>query len=243
MKKWVLKYLESKGYEVIKIKTKPNPDIDIDNDAAFEPLLKQCQAFTMTSKARLFALNQAVKYIEQLNIPGHIVECGVWRGGSSMMSALSLLPNTNREIYLYDTFEGMNEPTENDVKITGEEAFETWQGHDKCEADLEDVQTNMGCTNYPAQKIHYIKGKVEDTIPQTLPAQIALLRLDTDWYESTYHELTHLYPLLAKGGVLIIDDYGHWQGARKAVDQYFTENNVQILLNRIDYTGRIAIKG
>lgn len=243
MKEWILKYLKLKGYEVVKIKTKPNPDIDMDNEAAFVPLLNECEAFTMTSKARLFALNQAVKYIEQRNIAGDIVECGVWRGGSSMMSALSLGPNTSRDIYLYDTFEGMNEPTENDVKITGEEAFETWQDRDKCEADLADVQTNMARTHYPAQKIHYVKGKVEDTIPHTLPAQIALLRLDTDWYESTYHELTHLYPLLAKDGVLIIDDYGHWQGARKAVDQYFAENNIQILLNRIDYTGRIAIKG
>ena len=90
--------------------------------------------------------------------------------------------------------------------------------------------------------IRFVKGKVEDTIPKNTPEKIALLRLDTDWYESTYHELTHLFPLLSKHGVLIIDDYGHWQGARKAVDQYFGENNIQILLNRMDYSGRMAIK-
>jgi hypothetical protein len=85
-------------------------------------------------------------------------------------------------------------------------------------------------------------GKVEDTIPADIPEKIALLRLDTDWYESTKHELIHLFPRLQKGGVLIIDDYGFWKGARKAVDEYFAENNIQILLNRIDDTGRMAIK-
>ncbi len=87
-----------------------------------------------------------------------------------------------------------------------------------------------------------IKGKVEETIPHDIPEKISILRLDTDWYESTYHELVHLYPRLVKGGVLIIDDYGHWQGARKAVDQYFQENNIPVLLNWIDYTGRVAVK-
>lgn len=100
----------------------------------------------------------------------------------------------------------------------------------------------MALSHYPTQNIHYIKGKVEDTIPQNAPDQIALLRLDTDWYESTKHELVHLFPRLVKGGVLIIDDYGYWKGARKAVDEYIEENNLQILLSRMDETGRIAIK-
>jgi hypothetical protein len=88
----------------------------------------------------------------------------------------------------------------------------------------------------------FIKGKVEETIPEQAPAQIALLRLDTDWYESTYHELVHLYPRLSPGGILIIDDYGHWAGARKAVDEYFAEHRLNLFLHRIDYTGRICIK-
>jgi hypothetical protein len=83
---------------------------------------------------------------------------------------------------------------------------------------------------------------VEDTIPGNMPKKIALLRLDTDWYESTKHELTHLFPLLQSNGVLIIDDYGHWEGARKAVNEYISDKHIRILLNRIDYTGRIAIK-
>jgi len=107
---------------------------------------------------------------------------------------------------------------------------------------LEEVKRNLRLTGYDESRITYIQGKVEDTIPVRASERIALLRLDTDWYESTYHELVHLYPRLSVGGVLIIDDYGHWQGARRAVDQYIEENRLKILLNRIDYTGRIAVK-
>jgi hypothetical protein len=95
---------------------------------------------------------------------------------------------------------------------------------------------------YPKEKLHYVQGKVEDTIPGAAPGQIALLRLDTDWYESTHHELIHLYPRLSAGGVLIVDDYGHWQGSRRAVDEWIAQTGARILLNRIDYTGRVAVK-
>ena len=100
----------------------------------------------------------------------------------------------------------------------------------------------MLSTKYPKKNLIFIKGKVEDTIPLTVPPKIALLRLDTDWYESTYHELKYLFPLLSNKGALIIDDYGCWAGAKKAVDTYFDENKIVILLNRIDYTGRLGIK-
>jgi O-methyltransferase len=97
-------------------------------------------------------------------------------------------------------------------------------------------------TGYDAARLHFVKGKVEDTLPAEAPPQICLLRLDTDWYESTRHELRHLYPRLARGGVLIIDDYGHWQGARQATDEYLAEQRIPLLLNRIDYGARIALK-
>ena len=109
-------------------------------------------------------------------------------------------------------------------------------------ASLDEVFANVLSTGYPKEKIHLIKGMVEDTIPHTLPTSLSLLRLDTDWYESTKHELTHLYPLLRTKGILIIDDYGHWQGAKEAVDEYFREHGDSIYLHRIDYTGRILVK-
>ena len=206
---------------------------------------------TMTSPERIYSLIEAVKYIERNNIEGDIVECGVWKGGS-MMAVAETLKNLNsihRSLYLYDTYEGMSEPTEHDKTWHGEMASALLTSDTDKEKNLvwaysalETVQKGMGSTNYPANKINYVKGKVEDTIPSTKPATIAILRLDTDWYESTIHELIHLYPLLNKGGVLILDDYGHWQGAKKAVDEYIAQNKIQILLNRIDETGRIAIK-
>jgi hypothetical protein len=206
----------------------------------------------MTGVERMYALYKSVEYIVKNNTKGDIVECGVWRGGSSMLIAKTLLKFncTDKIIHLYDTFEGMSTPTEKDLDATGSSAADLLKApktKDKdsiwCIADLDDVKNNMAKTNYPASNINYVKGKVEETIPENSPGNsIALLRLDTDWYESTQHEMKHLYPLLSTEGVLILDDYGHWQGAKKAVDEYFSTEKKSLLLNRIDYTGRIAIK-
>jgi len=207
--------------------------------------------YTLTSTERLNALIDAVNYIVKNKIDGAMVECGVWKGGSTMAMALMLkrLGAENRDLYLYDTFSGMSAPSDADISIHGEQAHEKFSrtrisedASDWCLSPLDEVKENMYSTGYQKEKIHFIKGKVEDTIPKDIPNEIALLRLDTDWYESTRHELTHLFPLLKLKGVLIIDDYGHWEGARKAVDEYISGNNICILLNRIDYTGRIAIK-
>lgn len=213
----------------------------------FYELCSRVRPFTMTSVERLYALYEAVRYIATAGIDGDILECGVWRGGSSMMAALTLSEfDLSRTIWLYDTFEGMPPPGEHDVQYTGEHASRVLASANRAPgtsnewawATLDDVRSNIASTGYPA--VEYVKGKVEETIPAHAPSRIALLRLDTDWYESTRHELEHLYPRLAAGGVLIIDDYGHWQGARRAVDEYFAAR--PILLNRIDYTGRIAVK-
>ena len=166
-----------------------------------------------------------------------------------MTIALTLLAqgDRSRSLYLYDTFEGMSAPTADDKSLDGVPADELLDRDPKgtglwCYATLDDVRANMLSTGYPADKIHLIKGKVEDTIPQNLPASLALLRLDTDWYESTKHELTHLYPRLSAKGILVINDYGHWQGARKAVDEYLHERGDKVYLHRINYTGRILVK-
>ncbi|MCA0382016.1 MAG: TylF/MycF family methyltransferase [Bacteroidetes bacterium] len=241
------KVLGKLGYVITKKQMEEPVAGDMMGDEPFMELYQQVKPYTMTSPERLYALHKAVLYTIEKNLPGDFVECGVWRGGSSMMIALTLkqLGVQNRHLYLYDTFEGMSEPTEADKDLAGGDAAQLLATHDKTAgiwafADLQDVQQNMQLTGYPTANIHYVQGKVEDTIPATIPAAIALLRLDTDWYESTKHELEHLYPLLAPQGALIIDDFGHWQGAKKAVLEYFDKQPV--LLNRIDYTGRILIK-
>lgn len=243
------KILKQFNFQLVKTNQRLNPFSDFEDD--FINILNKCKPYTMTSEERLYAMNKAVEYLIKNNIPGDIVECGVWRGGSTMCALLGLVKmgKPDRNIFLYDTFDGMSEPTEKDANLLGKDAKQLLDESQKttedtmwCYAPIEDVKKNIESTSYPHQLVTYIKGKVEDTIPGTMPGEIALLRLDTDWYESTYHELKFLFPKLVKGGVLIIDDYGHWQGAREAVDQYFEENNINMLLNRIDYTGRIGIK-
>jgi hypothetical protein len=245
----IKKIARSFGFEIVRRRIKENnfPDVP----TVFVAIYKKVRPYTMTSPERIFSLCEAVTYVQKNNIEGDIVECGVWKGGSMMAVAETLLRagDTSRDLYLFDTFEGMPPPTENDVDIAGGSAEGLLARSDKetaesvwCRATLDVVKQALGNTGYPSEKIHYIKGMVEQTIPDFVPDKIALLRLDTDWYESTRHEMEHLFPRLSKGGVLIIDDYGHWQGARKAVDEYLEKNDVKILLNRIDYTGRIAVK-
>tara|TARA_B100000614_G_C14246331_1_gene368810 strand:- start:78 stop:593 length:516 start_codon:yes stop_codon:yes gene_type:complete len=170
-----------------------------------------------------------------------------------MIMAKELLKRSDasREIWLYDTFEGMVEPTDNDVEIeTGLKGKDLLSGTRKTTekynmwaySPIDEVKINMQKTCYPPDKLRYIVGKVEDTLKDNRPGNIALLRLDTDWYESTKIELERLYPLIVSGGVLIIDDYGHFAGAKKAVDEYFKTINQAPLLNRVDYTGRLIIK-
>lgn len=229
---------------------KPVPE-DI-KETDFLEIFHFCKNYTMTSVERMYALYNGVKYIIANNIQGDFVECGVWKGGSAMLIAkiLSLHNIKDRRVILYDTYEGMSEPTEFDKDYSGEKATSLLQKssiEDQasvwCYSSFDEVKENMLRTGLDASQILMIKGKVEDTIPYQIPTKkIALLRLDTDWYESTAHELLHLYPLLHIPGVLIIDDYGHWEGCRRAVDEYFAKNNISLLLNRIDETGRFGIK-
>jgi hypothetical protein len=227
---------------------KPPPEV---LEPEFEGYLARCAQYTMTSDERMYSVFQASRYAAQAGIEGDIVECGVWRGGSSMMSALTLLAhesNRDRRFWLYDTFEGMPEPGANDFGLHGEDPAAEWQRNQRgdfnewCFAPLDDVRRNVLSTGLAPERIELVQGMVEETIPERVPERISLLRLDTDWYESSYHELSHLFPRLTRGGVLILDDYGHWGGVRKAVDQYLKEHGIKLLLHRIDYAGRLAIK-
>lgn len=212
---------------------------------------ERCAPFTMTSQERLYSVFQAARYLGGAGIAGDFVECGVWRGGSSMMAALTLAeaePDSTRRFWLYDTFQGMPAPGANDAGLHGEDPEAEWRRSQRgeinewCYAPIDEVRANLLATGLTDDRLELVQGKVEETIPGAMPERIALLRLDTDWYESSYHELVHLFPRLVPGGVLILDDYGHWQGARKAVDQYFAEQGIHLLLQRIDYAGRLAIK-
>jgi O-methyltransferase len=224
---------------------------DISAEKEFLEVYDQCKPYTMTSVERVYSLYQAVKYTLDNQLPGEFVECGVWKGGSSMLIALVLKKYgaTDRKIYMYDTFEGMSEPTEADKAVTGETAKQLLDEQDKmkensiwCYSTLDEVKSNLAKTHFPKENLVFIKGKVEETLPNIKPEKISLLRLDTDWYESTKIELELLYPRLAENGILIIDDFGHWQGAKKAVLEFFERQNNKPFINRIDYSGRLIIK-
>jgi O-methyltransferase len=227
----------------------PGPD---NLDDGFRELRELVAPATMTSTERMHALYQAINYVTDARVEGAVVECGVWRGGSSMLGALTLLARgeRSRTLWLYDTFEGMTPPGEFDVRYDGGAAHTLLAAqeptpdlvNDWCVASMDAVRENMRRTAYPLERIRLVKGRVEDTIPANAPDAIAVLRLDTDWFESTWHELVHLYPRIVPGGVLIVDDYGWWKGARRAVQRYFAEHDVRMLLTRVDNTGRMGIK-
>lgn len=214
-------------------------------------LVKFVEPFTLTSPERIQALANAVRWIADEKIPGAFVECGVWRGGSMMVVARTLLESgvSDRDLYLFDTYEGMTAPTAVDVDHQGTAAARHFAkkqtGADSADwtlATLDEVCANLHRTEYPSDHLHLVKGKVEETLPASAPDAIALLRLDTDWYESTKHELEHLWPRLVSGGICIIDDYGHWAGSRRAVDEYFSSCGIRVLMHRIDYAGRLIVK-
>jgi len=223
-----------------------------DMDPEFLPIYDKCRGFTMTSAERMYGLYKAVEYVLRADVPGAIVECGVWRGGSMMVVAETLLAmgRLDRTLYLFDTFEGLPRPDAAvDVDIWGNRGIDGWLPHAKTEesstwalATIEEVGANLATTGYPSERLRFVKGMVEETIPDSAPDEIGLLRLDTDWYRSTRHALEHLYPRLSRNGVIIIDDYGHFKGARKAVDEYFSTHGITILLHRLDYSGRVAVK-
>ena len=215
---------------------------------------ERVKPMTMTSAERIWSCIQAARYVSKRGMDGAFVECGVWRGGSSMAAALTFLANdaSHRDMWLFDTYEGMNRPDDRDRKngetelaaIKWEETKTGTESSDWCMADLADVRANMESTGYPMDKVRFIKGPVEETLADAanVPDRIAMLRLDTDWYESTRVELDTLFDKVIPGGIVILDDYGEWAGAKQATDEYFDRTGQTYLLNRIDRTGRLLIK-
>jgi len=242
------------GYAVV-----PTPDSSVLPSVDFPDATEQdreitsaARPFTMTSDERIWSLLESVRYLTRNGIQGDFVECGVWRGGSvmAMMLMLAQLNDDSRVVWLYDTFEGMTPPSDADVEISsGQPAEELLASSAPLSGEniwalspVAEVERNVRSTGYPADLVRIRQGDVTDTLRTEIPEQIALLRLDTDWYDSTLLELEILFPRLVTGGICIIDDYGHWRGSRRAVDEYFARQTNKPLLSRIDYSGRLIIK-
>ena len=213
-------------------------------------IIEKVKPYTMTSIERIKTLLDSVEYINKYQIEGDFVECGAWRGGSVMAMLLKLISvqNATKRVWVFDTFMGMSEPSDIDRDLNNHFAIDLLDNSEKNSSDvwaystLEETSNNILSVGYPTEKVHFIQGMVEDTLPINKIDKISLLRLDTDWYESTKIELEFLFPKLVSGGILIIDDYGHWKGCQKAVDEYFEKIQYSTFLSRIDYTGRILVK-
>ena len=230
------KFLYSKGYEVFRIAE--------DISSQDMQIINQVRPFTVTDTSALKSLIHSVKHIIENNIPGDFVECGVWRGGSiiTIIKVLQQMGIKDRTIHLFDTFEGLNSPTEVDVRVSGEIASESDYvklGEDPL-VKFDSVVKRIQSEGYPQDKIIFHKGEVEQTLQKNSLDCIALLRLDTDWYESTKIEMEVLYPKVVNGGIVIIDDYGIWKGAKQAVDEYFKDDLPY--LHYVDYSCRVIIK-
>ena len=226
--------------------------LPVEATSADQATVNFIRPFTMTSAERVWSLLEAVRYVTEQGLEGDFAECGVWRGGSVMAMARKLreLGVSDRTIWLYDTFSGMTAPTEKDIEASsGASAAELMQttavgdGNNVWAfATKEDVVANLTLTGYPMERFHLVEGDVAQTLKYDIPEKLALLRLDTDWYESTKMGLEVLYPRLVPGGICILDDYGHWAGAREAVDEYFRALGARPLMMPIDYSGRIFFK-
>lgn len=235
--------LKRRGIEIHKIV--PNQ-----YDAETQATITAVAPYTMTSPARIAAVCDAARYVARYGIEGAFVECGVWRGGSSLAAARTFreVGDLDRDLFLFDTFAGMTAPTEFDRDFLDTSAAHRLEVSRKdapiwAIASFEEVQSNLSTCDYPTERIHLVPGPVEETVPRQAPDRIAVLRLDTDWYESTRHELEHLIDRVSDYGVLIVDDYGHWQGSKRAVDEWLETFDRPVFLSRTDYTGRSAVLG
>ncbi|MGH7782071.1 MAG: TylF/MycF/NovP-related O-methyltransferase [Candidatus Binataceae bacterium] len=208
---------------------------------------------TMVSFERLATLWQQVRYLDRYEISGSLVECGVWKGGCVGLMALAHLHSHKkpfREIHLFDSFQGLPQP---DRKVDGIDAIELANGKadgacvpiGNCVAAAEESRELLiHKIGYPSELIKFHVGWFQDTLPKggVLMGPIGLLRLDGDWYYSTKLCLTCLYGKVSPFGIVITDDYGHFAGCRKAIDEFIGGLDRPVFLNHIDYTGRFWIK-
>jgi hypothetical protein len=248
LKTRIAEWLARRG---VRIVTRNSPGFDPfppGLEPQFKAAYELCGPLSATSVDAQYALWNAVLHVVRHGVAGDFVECGVYRGGATMMAAMALhhAADPTRRLYLYDTFEGMPAPTARDVDFAGrtpEQHLRAWGASSVSQmtnCSIEQVRQNLARTPLAADRFVLVKGKVEETIPASAPpGPIAVLRLDTDWYESTKHELTHLFPQLSSGGVLIVDDYAFWRGSREACDEYFAAHATRILLTRLDRIGAV----
>jgi len=252
LKKFITNILRSLGLKVIKIENDFLHKIPIEATEDEIKLIKEIKNYTMNGSLRIWALIVAFKSILQNNIEGDFVETGVWKGGNLILiqKLIEKYDIKEKKIIGYDTFEGFPKGTNFDKDFKNVNAEDYFLSKDNVEnsdsfnssVSINDVKRNFNDNSKINNNLILIKGKTQESLldEKNIPKKISLIRLNTSFYESTKIELEILYPRLQKGGYLIIDDYGFWQGSRKAVDDYF--NDKKIALHFVDHTCRIMLK-
>jgi len=203
----------------------------------FSSLYRRIRTRTMCSNARLRGLYHGVRDVVKNEIPGDLVECGTALGGSAALMALTLRQlEARRTLWVFDTFEGLPAPTRADPDF---EVANLYAG--SCVGTLEEVQS-LFTQLQVRDRVQFVKGLFQDTLPAVGISQIAVLHIDGDWYESVKTCLDHLYDKVAPGGIIQFDDYGYWEGARKAVDEFLEARGIRASLKKLDYSGRFLVK-
>ncbi len=194
---------------------------------------RRVRPFTMSGDVRLRGLYDAVQIVTARGVDGVIVECGTARGGSAALLGLAARDSgVERSLWIFDTFEGIPPPTVADPDYDRALPF---TGHFR--GDIRDVTALMERFDL-AHTAQLVKGRFEETVPTASLGPIAVLHIDGDWYQSVKVCLDHLYDQVSPGGIIQIDDYGHWKGARKAVDEFRSGRRLDSELRYVDYTGR-----
>ena len=201
--------------------------------------------YTMVGYKRLSNVYELSKKVVKSNLQGDFVECGVWKGGcSAVMGFVAQKEGRGRKTWLFDSFEGLPEPGKEDGDLAKTYSENKMQGQmktiNKCVGPMEDVKKIIfDILKLNKENIKLKKGWFQDTLPLAKEKieKISILRLDGDWYESTKVCLDNLYDNVSAGGYVVIDDYGHWEGAKKALNEFFEQRNINPKLVKIDYTG------
>ena len=210
---------------------------DLISPSEFASLYRQVRSYTMCSNARLRGLHRAVRHVEKHRIPGDIVECGSARGGSAALMGLTLLRlRSQRNLWLFDTYEGLPAPSAQDPDF---ELAELFTGtHVGTLSEVRELFQRLEI----GENVQFVKGLFQETLPVIAMGQIAVLHIDGDWYESVKVCLECLYDKVVGGGVIQFDDYGYWKGARRATDEFLEKRGIEAALQRLDYSGRMLIK-
>lgn len=191
-------------------------------------------AHTMVRNLNLVNLYRMVRYINRSGLPGAIVECGVWNGGSSaMMAAACRDTGAQRDFWLFDSFEGLPPPTEKDSAIERANYFKGWN-----KGSIVSVERIFDRLGLPLGRVHFVKGWFEQTIPAATVQEIALLHIDADWYESVTLVLSTLYDRVVPGGYVVFDDYNFWEGCTRAAHDFLDSRGIpRAALHRVGGMG------